>query len=65
VVSYRPEGDYQPPTGNMLSPGTLGIPEPVFAQVHSGDPARASAELGKALLDIRINAAIKQIRAAN
>jgi creatinine amidohydrolase len=32
---------------------------------HSGDPTRASPELGKALLDIRINAAIKQIKAAN
>jgi creatinine amidohydrolase len=172
VVAYVPEGDYAPPTGNMLYPGTLGIPGPVFAQVlegiarslknagfktialigdhggnqaaqalvaaklnrewagqvkvlnvsdyyvddaqvkflrgkaetdatigshaglidtaelmavhpagvdlarlsayarkeapgHSGDPARASAELGKVLLDIRINAAIKQIKAAN
>ncbi len=172
VVSYVPEGDYQPPTGNMLYPGTLGVPEPVFAGVlegiarslksagfkticligdhggnqaaqalvaaklnrewagqvkvlnvsdyyvddaqmkflrgkgetdanigshaglidtaelmsvhpqgvdqarllsyarkeapgHSGDPARASAELGRALLDLRVNAAIKQIRAAN
>ncbi len=172
VVPYVPEGDYQPPTGNMLYPGTLGIPETVFAGVlegiarslksagftticligdhggnqaaqatvaaklnrewagqakvlnvsdyyideaqmtflrgkgetdatigshaglidtaellsvhpqsvdlarlgsyarkeapgHSGDPARASAELGKALLDIRVNAAIKQIKAAN
>ncbi len=172
VISYVPEGDYTPPTGNMLYPGTLGLPEPVFAGVlegiarslkntgfktisligdhggnqaaqalvaaklnrewagqakvlnvtdyyideaqmkflrgggetdatigshaglidtaelmsvhpqgvdlakfksyarkeapgHSGDPARASPELGKALLDIRINAAIKQIKAAN
>ncbi len=172
VVSYVPQGDYQPPTGNMLFPGTLGIPEPVFAGVlegiarslkaagfkticligdhggnqaaqaavaaklnrewagqakvlnvsdyyvdaaqvkflrdkgetdatigshaglidtaelmsvqpdgvdlarlagvparseatgHSGDPSRASAALGKALLDMRVNAAIRQIRAA-
>ncbi len=172
VLAYVPEGDYQPPTGNMLYPGTLGLPEPVFAQAlegiarslksagfkticligdhggnqaaqaavaaklnrewagqvkvlnvsdyyvdaaqmtflrgkgetdatigshaglidtaelmsvhpdgvdlarlgsyarketpgHSGEPARASAELGKRLLDIRIDAAIKQIKAAN
>lgn len=172
LVAYVPEGDYMPPTGNMLYPGTLGIPEPVFAQVlegiarslknagfkticligdhggnqaaqasiaaklnrewagqvkvlnvsdyyvdvaqmkflrgkgetdatignhaglidtaelmsvhpqgvdlakigsyarkeapgYSGDPKRASAELGKTLLVIRINAAIKQIKAAN
>ena len=180
VVAYVPEGDYAPPTGNMLYPGTLGVPEPVFAGVlegiarslksagfktialigdhggnqaaqalvaaklnrewagqgtgqgtgqakvinvsdyyideaqmkflrskgetdatigshaglidtaelmsvhpqsidltklksyarkeapgHSGDPSRATPELGKALLDIRIDAAIKQIKAAN
>jgi creatinine amidohydrolase/Fe(II)-dependent formamide hydrolase-like protein len=173
VVSFVPEGNYSPPSDNMLFPGTLGVPEPVFAQVlegiarslksagfkticfigdhggnqasqaavatklntewagqgttvlnvadyyvdsaqieylhqkgetdatigvhagiidtsemlavhpegvdlsrlaalprnpeptgHSGDPTRASAEYGKALLDIRINAAIQQIRAA-
>ncbi len=171
VISYVPEGDYAPPTGNMLYPGTLGVPEPVFASVlegiarslknsgfktialigdhggqqaaqalvaaklnrewagqvkvinvtdyyideaqmtflrgkgetdasigvhaglidtaelmsvrpegidlsklksyarkeapgHSGDPARATPELGNALRDIRINAAIKQIKAA-
>ena len=176
VISYVPEGDYAPPTGNMLYPGTLGVPEPVFAGVlegiarslmnagfktialigdhggnqaaqalvaaklnrewagqgrgqvkvinvsdyyideaqmkflrskgetdatigshaglidtaelmslhpqgidltklksyarkeapgHSGDPSRATPELGKALLDLRIDAAIKQIKAAN
>jgi creatinine amidohydrolase len=173
VVSYVPEGSYDPPNGNMQFPGTLGVPESVFAQVlegiarslklagfkmicfigdhggsqavqatvaakltsewaaqgtkvlqvgdyyvddaqirylrekgetpatigshaglidtsellavhpqgvdlarlaalpllpeptgHSGDPARASAAHGKALLDIRINAAVRQIRAA-
>jgi len=31
---------------------------------HSGDPKRASAAYGTALLDIRINAAVRQIRAA-
>jgi creatinine amidohydrolase/Fe(II)-dependent formamide hydrolase-like protein len=31
---------------------------------HSGEPARATPDLGKALLDIRVNAAIKQIKAA-
>jgi creatinine amidohydrolase len=36
VVSYVPEGDYDPPSGNMLYPGTLGVPEPVFAQVLEG-----------------------------
>ena len=36
VVSFVPEGDYDPPSGNMLFPGTLGVPEPVFAQVLEG-----------------------------
>src|ERR1700692_3999040 len=29
VLSYVPEGDYEPKTGNMIFPGTLGIPAPV------------------------------------
>jgi len=36
VVSFVPEGDYDPPSGNMLFPGTLGVPAPVFAQVLEG-----------------------------
>jgi len=36
VVSFVPEGSYDPPSGNMQFPGTLGIPEPVFAQVLDG-----------------------------
>jgi creatinine amidohydrolase/Fe(II)-dependent formamide hydrolase-like protein len=36
VNSYVPEGDYMPPTGNLLYPGTLGVPEPVFAGVLEG-----------------------------
>jgi creatinine amidohydrolase len=36
VVSFVPEGDYQPASGNMIFPGTLGVPEPVFAQVLEG-----------------------------
>jgi creatinine amidohydrolase len=36
VVSFVPEGNYEPPSGNMLFPGTLGVPEPVFAQVLEG-----------------------------
>jgi hypothetical protein len=31
---------------------------------HSGAPMRATADYGKALLDIRVNAAIRQIKAA-
>jgi creatinine amidohydrolase len=36
VIPYVPEGDYTPPTGNMLYPGTLGVSEPVFAGVLEG-----------------------------
>ena len=36
VVSYVPQGNYDPPSANMLFPGTLGIPEPVFAEVLEG-----------------------------
>lgn len=36
VVSYVPEGDYDPPTGHMRYPGTIGLPEPVFAGVLEG-----------------------------
>jgi creatinine amidohydrolase len=36
VVSFVPEGAYDPPSDNMTFPGTLGVPEPVFAQVLEG-----------------------------
>jgi creatinine amidohydrolase/Fe(II)-dependent formamide hydrolase-like protein len=36
VVSFVPEGSYDPPSDNMKFPGTLGVPEPVFAQVLEG-----------------------------
>ena len=36
VVSYVPEGSYDPPSGNMLFPGTLGVPEPAFVAVLEG-----------------------------
>ena len=36
VVSFVPQGSYNPPSDNMQFPGTLGVPEPVFAQVLEG-----------------------------
>ena len=36
VVSYVPEGTYDPPSGHMRYPGTMGVPEPVFASVLEG-----------------------------
>jgi creatinine amidohydrolase len=36
VVAYVPEGSYDPPSGHMRFPGTLGVPDPVFAGVLEG-----------------------------
>jgi creatinine amidohydrolase len=36
VVSYVPEGDYDPPTGHMRFPGTIGVTEAVFGGVLDG-----------------------------
>ena len=36
VVAYVPEGDYDPPTGHMRYPGTMGVSEPAFEGVLDG-----------------------------
>src|SRR5215475_11603130 len=36
VVSFVPEGDYAPPTGHMRFPGTIGVPEQVYAGTLEG-----------------------------
>ncbi|MFT3733379.1 MAG: creatininase family protein [Hyphomicrobium sp.] len=36
VLAFVPEGNYDPPTGHMQFPGTIGLPEPVFANVLEG-----------------------------
>jgi creatinine amidohydrolase len=36
VVSYVPEGQYDPPTGAMKFPGTIGVPDTAFAAVLEG-----------------------------
>ncbi len=43
VVAYVPEGDTEPPSGHMAYPGTLSVPEPVFAAVleHTARSLRA------------------------
>lgn len=33
VLAYVPEGDIQPPTGHMLFPGTISVPDSVFMKV--------------------------------
>jgi creatinine amidohydrolase/Fe(II)-dependent formamide hydrolase-like protein len=36
VVSFVPQGGYDPPTGHMRFPGTIGVPEEVFAGTLEG-----------------------------
>ena len=36
VVSYVPEGRYDPPSGHMQFPGTIGIPEAAYGEVIEG-----------------------------
>ena len=36
VLSYVPEGNYEPATGHMRFPGTLGVPEAAFAGMLEG-----------------------------
>lgn len=36
VIVYVPEGNYDPPTGHLRYPGTLGVPEAVYAGVLEG-----------------------------
>jgi len=36
VVSFVPQGNYDPPTGHLRFPGTIGVPEPVFAATLDG-----------------------------
>jgi creatinine amidohydrolase len=33
VVSYVPEGNFDPPSDNMMLPGTIGVSEPTFAAI--------------------------------
>jgi creatinine amidohydrolase/Fe(II)-dependent formamide hydrolase-like protein len=36
VISYVPEGAYDPPTGNMQFPGTIGVTDQVYAGIVEG-----------------------------
>lgn len=36
VIAYVPQGDYEPATGNMRFPGTIGVPEAAFAATLEG-----------------------------
>jgi creatinine amidohydrolase len=36
TIAYTPEGKYDPPTGHLRYPGTIGVPEDVYAGVVEG-----------------------------
>jgi creatinine amidohydrolase len=36
VIPYVPEGDYDPPTGHLRFPGTIGVPEDVYGKMLEG-----------------------------
>ncbi len=36
VISYAPEGDFDPPSGNLRFPGTIGVSEQAYAAVLEG-----------------------------
>jgi creatinine amidohydrolase len=36
LISYVPEGAYDPPTGHMRFPGTIGVPETAYAAMIDG-----------------------------
>lgn len=36
IISFVPEGDYDPPTGHLRFPGTIGVSEAAFAAVLDG-----------------------------
>ena len=36
VIAYTPEGKYDPPQGHLRYPGTMGVPEDVYAGVVEG-----------------------------
>lgn len=49
VLSYVPEGNFDPPSGNLVLPGTVGVSEPAFAAVLRG-AARSLALAGFRLI---------------
>jgi creatinine amidohydrolase/Fe(II)-dependent formamide hydrolase-like protein len=36
VIAFTPEGKYDPPTGHLRYPGTIGVPEDIYAGVVEG-----------------------------
>ena len=36
TISYVPEGNYDPPSNNLLFPGTVGVPPAIFAGILEG-----------------------------
>jgi creatinine amidohydrolase/Fe(II)-dependent formamide hydrolase-like protein len=52
IVSFVPEGDYDPPTGNMRFPGTISVPENVYAGILEGTARSLKAAGFKAIIFI-------------
>ncbi|HUB95778.1 MAG TPA: creatininase family protein [Stellaceae bacterium] len=49
VITYVPEGRFDPPDGNMILPGTIGVTEPTFAAILT-DAAMSLALSGFTLI---------------
>ncbi len=52
VIAYVPEGQIDPPEGHMRYPGTISLPEPVFAGVLEATARSFAAEGFKTILFI-------------
>jgi creatinine amidohydrolase len=50
VIAYVPEGKIDPPEGHMLYPGTISLPEPVFAALLEATARSFIAEGFRAIL---------------
>ena len=64
VVSYVPQGDYDPPTGHLRFPGTLGLSEPAFAGLLEGIARSLKAGGFKTVLFMGDHGASQTVQAA-
>jgi hypothetical protein len=77
VVTYVPEGSWENPSGHMSKPGTITLPDDRFAELRkdqikpwggpqdsgvSGDPSKATAEIGRMGIEFKVNAGINQYK---
>lgn len=64
VVAYVPEGEYEPKSGHMRFPGTIGVPEPVFAGILEGAARSLKAAGFKTIVFIGDHGASQAAQAA-